>query len=216
MRDVTFIRPASTMTRSWVAAFEVGGYQSTVDRHDQSDPELVERARAGDLDAFSVLTERYQDFGFRVALAVTGNPADAEDATQEGFVRAFRALDRFREGAPFRPWLLKIVLNEARGRRRYRVRSDALGRRIGGLPEEFDVDPMDHVLIQERSEAMAAALRLLQPDHRVVIYLRYFLDLSEDEMAIALDRPRGTVKSRLSRAMSQLRIVVSERPELVL
>jgi RNA polymerase sigma-70 factor (ECF subfamily) len=186
-----------------------------VDLHDQPDPELVERARAGDLDAFSVLTERHQDFGFRVALAVTGNAADAEDATQEGFVRAFRALDRFRQGAPFRPWLLKIVLNEARGRRRSRVRSDALGRRIGGLPEDFDVDPMDHVLMQERSEAMAAALRQLQPDHRVVIYLRYFLDLSEDEMAVALDRPRGTVKSRLSRAMGQLRIVVADRPELV-
>jgi RNA polymerase sigma factor (sigma-70 family) len=191
------------------------GIGETLEPSGQLDAELVELARAGDLDAFSRLTERYQDFAFRVALSVTGNAADAEDATQEGFVRAFRALDRFRAGAPFRPWVLKIVLNEARGRRRVGFRSQALGRRLLGEREELEADPMDHVLLQERRGAMATALRELQPDHRRVIYYRYFLDLSEEEMADALDCPRGTVKSRLSRALARLRQIVSARPELV-
>lgn len=189
------------------------GIHAAVDDGIQLDAELIVRSRAGDLDAFSRLTVRYQDIAFRVALSVTGNTHDAEDAAQEGFIHAFRALERFRTGAPFRPWILKIVLNEARGRRRVQARASAFRGRLGPDHEEFEPDPMDQVLLQEKSDVIAGALRRLGSDHRRVIYYRYFLDLSEEEMAEALGCPRGTVKSRLSRAIARLRDVMGEAPE---
>ncbi len=177
------------------------------------DDELIRAALHGDLDAFARLTVRYQDAAFRVAWSVTGNPHDAEDAAQEGFIRAYRALDRFRLGSPFRPWLMKIILNEARGRRRSRGRSDRLSARLGILHlEELETDPMDQILLREDSDTLAQAIRRLSSQHRGVIYLRYFLDLTEAETADVLDVPRGTVKSRLSRALDQLRAIMSDAP----
>src|SRR2546423_14887385 len=78
---------------------------------------LVERAKNGDVNAYEALVQHYQELAFRVAYQVTGNAADAEDAAQEGFVNAYYALSRFRAGAPFKPWLCRIVANEARNRR---------------------------------------------------------------------------------------------------
>src|SRR2546429_1118057 len=80
--------------------------------------ELVERARRGDHDAYAELVHAYQGIAFRTAYLIAGGAAEAEDAAQDGFVKAWRALGRFRAGAPFRPWLLQIVANEARNRRR--------------------------------------------------------------------------------------------------
>ena len=78
--------------------------------------ELVERARRGDLRAWETIVRTHQGIAFRTAYVVAGNAADAEEAAQDGFVKAYRALGRFRRGAPFRPWLLRIVANEARNR----------------------------------------------------------------------------------------------------
>ena len=80
--------------------------------------ELVERARRGDARAYEEIVRMHQGIAFRTAYLVAGNAADAEEAAQDGFVKAWRALGRFRKGAPFRPWLLQIVANEARNRRR--------------------------------------------------------------------------------------------------
>ncbi len=79
---------------------------------------LAERAREGDTAAYERLVRMHQAVAFRAAYLVTGDAPEAEDATQEAFVKAYRALGRFRPGAPFRPWLLAIVTNEARNRRR--------------------------------------------------------------------------------------------------
>ena len=89
---------------------------------DESD--LIGRARRGDTHAYEELVHAHQGIAFRTAYVIAGNAADAEDAAQDGFVKAWRALGRFREGAPFRPWLLQIVANEARNRRR------STGRRV--------------------------------------------------------------------------------------
>src|SRR6266496_2575903 len=83
-----------------------------------TESQLVERARNGDETAYEELVRAHQGIAFRIAYLVAGNSAEAEDAAQEGFVKAYRALGRFRRGAPFRPWLLQIVANEARNRRR--------------------------------------------------------------------------------------------------
>src|SRR5215203_7057824 len=94
--------------------------------------ELVERARAGDAGAYAALVRGHEEIAFRTAYLICGNAADAEDAAQEGFVKAYRALPRFRAGEPLRPWLLTIVANEARNRRRSAGRRAALTLRAAG------------------------------------------------------------------------------------
>src|SRR5919204_3000306 len=96
------------------------------------DQELVERARGGDARAYEALVRRYQELAFRTAWVIAGTAADAEDAAQDGFVKAWSALGRFRAGAPFRPWLLQIVANEARNRRRSAGRRVELAVRAAG------------------------------------------------------------------------------------
>ncbi len=192
---------------------------------------MVEVARLGESAAFEVLVRRYQTVAFRTAWLITRNAADAEEVAQEAFVKAWRNLGRFdrqrglqalsRRKAPitgegaFRPWLLTIVANEARnlGRSRRRRPESALG------PEllELAVDPEAVPAIQiERSEAQAellAALAELPERDRIALELRYFLDLNEAEMAIVLGVARGTVKSRLSRALARLRDALEPRQE---
>jgi len=133
-----------------------------------------------------------------VAYLITHNAADAEDATQDALVKAWRAFGRFRPGAPMRPWLLQIVANEARNRRRSVGRRERLEASSGGAAPSPEDDPVDR-------EQLVAALDQLSDEHRNVLACRYLLDLSEEETAAALDIARGTVKSRTARALEQLK-----------
>jgi RNA polymerase sigma factor (sigma-70 family) len=164
---------------------------------------LVERARRGDPDAFEALVVSYQSLAFRTAFVIAGDAADAEEAAQDAFVKAHRALGRFRSGHPFRPWLLTIVANEARNRRRTRGRRAALALRAAdpGAPGE---DPEAAALATERRERLLTAVERLRNDDRDVLACRYFLELSEEETAAALGIARGTVKSRIHRALERL------------
>jgi RNA polymerase sigma-70 factor (ECF subfamily) len=169
--------------------------------------ELIERTKRGDTDAYEALVHAYQGIAFRTAYVITGSVADAEEAAQDGFVKGFRAIARFRTGEPFRPWLLQIVANEARNRRRSAGRRAHLALRAaeeqgsgGAVPS-----PEDSVLAGERSTELLAAVNALGEEHRLVIACRYFLELSEEETAAALGVRRGTVKSRLARALGRLR-----------
>jgi RNA polymerase sigma-70 factor (ECF subfamily) len=174
---------------------------------DAPEPELVERARNGDVAAYEELVRRYQDLAFRVAYLITGSAAEAEDAAQEGFVRAYRALNRFRPGAPLRPWLLRIVANAARNRRIAAARHPtlALSAAMDRPSDDATQSPEAAALAAEARDELLAALADLRDDDRRVIAYRYFLDLSEAETADALGCARGTVKSRLSRALGRLR-----------
>jgi len=170
--------------------------------------ELVERARGGDVAAFESLLRVHEQVAFRTAWVVSGGADDAEDAAQEAFVKAFAAMARFRPGAPFRPWLLTIVANEARNRRRSAGRREALALRVSegeAFPGDAAPSPESAVLEAERRAVLLAGLGRLGEADREVITLRYLLDLSEAETAAALDIPTGTVKSRLSRALDRLR-----------
>ncbi len=168
--------------------------------------ELVARAQRGDADAYEELVRAYQGIAFRTAYLLAGSAADAEEAAQDGFVKAYRALWRFRAGAPFKPWLLRIVANEARNRRRSAGRRTALALRAAQVPSgEAAPSPEAALLDSERRGQLLAALDRLSESDREAIACRYFLDLSETETAAALGVRRGTVKSRLSRALDRLR-----------
>jgi len=169
--------------------------------------ELVERARQGDVGAYEELVRMHQGVAVRTAYVITGGSADAQDAVQEALVKAYLTLGRFRPGAPFRPWLLRIVANEAINRRRSARRQATLALRAAeGRPEADAVpSPEGAALAQERLGQLLAVLGGLRPEDRLVIAYRFWFDLSEAEMAEALGCARGTVKSRLSRALDRLR-----------
>jgi RNA polymerase sigma-70 factor (ECF subfamily) len=177
--------------------------------------ELVERAKSGDTDAYAALVRGHEEIAFRTAVLITGDAAEAEEAAQDGFVKAHRALHRFRSGEPLRPWLLTIVANEARNRRRAGGRRAALALRVAGEERpsrEAAPSPEAALLASEQRAMLLAALERLRDEDRLVIGCRYLLDLSEAETAAALGVPRGTVKSRLSRGLERLRAEV-ERDE---
>jgi RNA polymerase sigma-70 factor (ECF subfamily) len=184
----------------------------SVATREEEDDALVERARLGDAVAYAALVERYQDLAFRIAYVVVGNATEAEDAAQEAFIKAYYALPRFRPGAAFRPWLLQIVANQAKNQRR------AGGRRGGLLLRASTAEdpsggaapsPEVEALLEERRQAVLAAVNGLRDEDRLVVTYRYFFELSEADMAGALGCAPGTVKSRLSRALARLRQVVS-------
>jgi len=149
----------------------------------------------------------HQGIAFRTAYVLAGNASDAEEAAQEAFVKAYRALGRFRQGSPFRPWLLRIVANEARNRRRSAGRRAALSLRAAADESSGDAAPSPEgvLLADEERGRLLAAVNELREEERLVIACRFFLELSEEETAAALDVRLGTVKSRTSRALEHLR-----------
>ena len=191
------------------------GVLGTVERGGHlEDTDLIDRARTGDVAAYEVLVRRYQDLAMRTAYLVAPE-ADAADAVQDAFLKAYAALPRFREGAPIRPWLLRIVANEARNRRRSADRRAGLALRAAAVEArgEVAVSPESAALAEERRRQLHAALARLRDEEREVIGARYFLGLSEAETAVALEIPAGTVKSRTSRALGRLRLAIAELDE---
>ncbi|HET7168984.1 MAG TPA: sigma-70 family RNA polymerase sigma factor [Candidatus Limnocylindrales bacterium] len=171
------------------------------------DAELIARARTGDVAAYEHIVRRYQDVAVRTAHLVCPE-TDAEDAVQDAFLKAYDALPRFRDGAPLRPWLLRIVANEARNRRRSAGRRRGLVERAAAATEAATSQvpgPDREVLAAESRAELLDALGSLRDEDREVIGARYLLDLSEAETAEALGIPRGTVKSRTARALGRLR-----------
>jgi RNA polymerase sigma-70 factor (ECF subfamily) len=169
------------------------------------DAELVSRAQRGDVDAYGELVRRYQGIAHRTAHLITGGSADAEDAAQVAFLKAYNALERFDPHRPFRPWLLRIVANEAKNRRRWLSRHATLELAEGAVPASEDVSPEAAAEAWERRRALLGAVNSLRHEEREVVACRYFLELSEVETAQVLGVAQGTVKSRLSRALVRLR-----------
>jgi len=176
---------------------------------------LVRRAQAGEASAYGELVASHQAAAFRVAYVLLRSEAEAQDAAQEAFVKAYLAIGRFRAGEPFRPWLLQVVGNEARNRRR------SLGRRAGlvdraiaavrgGSRLDAAGSAEAQVLAGETRDEVRGALLRLREDERMVVTCRYLLELSEAETAAALGIPAGTVKSRLHRGLARLRSELGE------
>jgi RNA polymerase sigma-70 factor (ECF subfamily) len=179
----------------------------------ETDNPLVDLARRGDDAAWQQLVQKYQEPVFRLAYLITGSVHDAQDTAQETFIRAFLHLDRYDDGRPLRPWLLGIAANLARNKRR------GIGRYWNAVQRFFQANRQEAATHPQVNRADAQllwqAVQKLPDASRAVIYLRYFLDLSEAETAEALDIPRGTVKSRSYRALHKLReIIEKDYPEL--
>lgn len=166
---------------------------------------LIQQARRGDTAAWEVLVRQHQEAAFRLAYLLLRDPHDAEDVAQEAFVRAFLALDSFDEARPFKPWLLQITRNLAKNRLR------SLSRYWSMVKRWWDVqEPVSEPAAVGRSTSalLGQAVQKLRPNAQEVVYLRYFLEMSEAETAVALNIPAGTVKSRLHRALQQLKGII--------
>ena len=204
------------MERSGVVETEAVGPEA-------AEAALLAHARRQDEAAWEALVRQHQEAVFRLAYLLLGSgatAAEAEDVAQETFVRAYLKLGQFEDGRPLRPWLLAIAANLARNRRRSRGRYwAALQRWWKGVGETKAVEsgPERRADLDDRwqAEQLWRAVQQLSPDHQQAVYLRYFLDLSEEEMAATLEVAQGTVKSRLYRARKALRAVIeAEIPAL--
>jgi RNA polymerase sigma-70 factor (ECF subfamily) len=169
---------------------------------------VIARVRAGDPEAYADLVRAHTGIALRAAAAL-GAGADAEDVVQQAFVKAYCALGRFKDGSAFKPWFLSIVANETRNTVRTAARQRTLAGREAAFAEAEPLipeatDPAVAAVEIERRVALESALDKLSEEHRLVVTYRYLLEMDESETAQALGWPRGTVKSRLNRALRRL------------
>lgn len=172
-----------------------------------TDALIVRQAQQGDTAAYEELVRRYQTVAFRTAWIILRDADDAEDVTQSGFLKAWLSIGKVDAARPFQPWLLTIVANEARNRRRARGRWLA---RV--LPEDrsellSEPGPRLEHQVEQSEDAGIVMQHLLAMDEtgRTTLWCRHVLDLSEQETADVMDCAVGTVKSRTHRAMDRLR-----------
>jgi len=163
---------------------------------------MVDAVLAGDRDAFRAIVERTQGPVYRACLRILGSVAEAEDAAQESFVTAFRSLGGYRGEGSLQAWLLRIATRNAWRRGRRRPPSDisvALDRPSGRAD-----DPLHATLLGERRAEVRSAVAALDEPYREVVALRYFGELSLDEVAAATGRPLNTIKTQLRRGLQRL------------
>ena len=187
---------------------------------------LIKDARAGDLDAFNRLVIEYQSLAFNLAYRILADPAAAEDATQEAFISAYRALRRFRGGS-FRAWLMRIVTNACYDELRRQKRKPATSLdQLTETRDDFLADaestistgaqkPEQEAVRSELRTAIERCLERLSVEFRVVAVLVDVQGYDYQEAARAVDTPIGTVKSRLARARAQLRDCLQQTEELL-
>jgi RNA polymerase sigma-70 factor (ECF subfamily) len=166
-----------------------------------SDVFLVHQAKAGDGKAFHILVDRHADRMFRLAVSMVGNATDAEDVLQETFAGAYRGLNGFEERASVKTWLTRILMTQAAKWRRDRKRKTF---QATDIDESRLVAPGDAGRVGAKIDVLAAISKL-SIEHREVLTLREFEQMSYEEMAEVLGVPRGTVESRLHRARAELK-----------
>jgi RNA polymerase sigma-70 factor (ECF subfamily) len=180
-----------------------------------SDEEVVARVRAGEIELFELLLRRYNQRVYRTARAVLRNDAEAEDVTQEAWVRAFSHLDQFEHRARFSTWLTRIALHEAwsRARRSRRFEDPPVTAAEGAEPAipSSPSNPESETAGREIRSHVEAAVESLPEGYRVVFVLREIEELSTAETAEALDLSEDVVKTRLHRARAMLRRALLER-----
>ena len=176
----------------------------------EGEPEFLARAMAGDHEAYASLVRPYEGVAYRVAAAITGRGADAEEAMQNGFVKAYRSLHRFRVGAAFRPWLLRIVVNEAHNVLRAERRHARLGTRAAERHDAAPAGTDEVVIAREEVETVLGALGRLPECDRLALALRYFAELPDGEAAALVGTSKQAYRVRLVRARKRLQSLLEE------
>lgn len=175
----------------------------------EADMLLVERVQAGDCEAFGLLVSKYQRKLLRLVMRYVRDPAEAEDVTQEAFIKAYRALPNFRGESAFYTWLYRIGINTAKNwllahGKRLPVMSEVSDEESEGIEDEAllrDEETPDRILMSRQiGETVQAAMEALPEDLRTAISLREIEGLSYEEIAQVMDCPIGTVRSRIFRA----------------
>jgi RNA polymerase sigma factor (sigma-70 family) len=172
--------------------------------------QLVARAAAGDHQAYATLVRPHEHVAYRVAVAVTGWNADAQEAVQNAYVKAYGSLSRFRRGAAFRPWLLRIVVNEAHNVRRTERRHARLAARAAGQHGVAAAGAEEAVIEREEAATVLGALARLPEADRLALALRYFAHLSDREAATLAGISAGAYRARLLRARRRLEALLEE------
>ena len=175
-----------------------------------SEATLVARAAAGDHDAYAALVRPHEHVAYRVAVSITGWNADAQEAVQNAYVKAYRSLRRFRRGAAFKPWLLGIVVNEARNVRRSELRHERLAARAAERHDAAAAGADETVLAREEVTTVLDALTELSEADRLVIALRYFAQLPDAEAAALAGMSTGAYRVRLMRARRRLEALLED------
>ncbi|MCA9136073.1 MAG: sigma-70 family RNA polymerase sigma factor [Planctomycetales bacterium] len=180
-------------------------------KREYDEPELIDRALAGDRSAFAELVHQNQDRLFASMMQVTGSPEEAEEVAQEAFIRAFIKLDTFQRNSQFFTWIYRIAFNSALTRRRKksaRVSLDQI-REDNGLEVAGANDAVDEAMLRdERVALVRQAIDTLTDEHRRILVLREMDDFAYEEIAEILEISIGTVRSRLSRARRQLKLAI--------
>ena len=173
-----------------------------------TEDEAVLRCQDGDRDAFRYVVERYKNPLFGTAYLMTGNAAQAEEHVQEAFLLAWRGIRTFRRGSALKPWLMRILVNA--------VLSEQRKRSLATVPLEESVPigtpgrQEEAIEASEDRQAVREALDQLSPEHRQVVVLRYFADLTVRQVADSAGLREGTVKSRLHRALRHMRELLEQ------
>lgn len=168
--------------------------------------EAIDLLRHGDISGLEELVRRYYIHAVRTAYLIVRDHAAAEDIVQVAFLRVYERIDQFQAGRPFEPWFIRSVVNDALMlERRKRRTPDTLSDSEASLLSGHDPTLDEMLMRSETREALWATLGRLSVSQRAVIVMRYYLDMSELEMASELDCPPGTVKSRLHAARQRLR-----------
>ena len=173
-----------------------------------TEDEAVLSCQNGDKDAFRYLVELHKDVVFGTAYLMTGNHSLAEEQMQEAFLAAWRGIKGFEIGCPFKPWLVRILVNRVLAQQRKHTLPTVS---LDGLDlSNQSVDPAEEVESLDRRMAVRRALSGLNQEHRQVVILRYFAGLTVPEVTQATGQREGTIKSRIHRALNRLRDQLSE------
>lgn len=175
---------------------------------------IIARARRGDADAFEQLVAAYRDQVFRLALRMCGNEADADEVAQEAFLSAWKALPNFRGDSRFSTWLYQLTSHAAIDLMRREKRQIAAEDITEVSAPDPAPGPQQQAEQSETRQAVRDAMAQLSPEYRQIVVLRFLQELSYEEIGVVLKLPPGTVKSRLNRAKSQLKGILSKSGNL--
>jgi RNA polymerase sigma-70 factor (ECF subfamily) len=185
---------------------------------------LIDKAKAGDIQSFEMLVEKHQKRIFNIALRVIGNHADAADLAQNALIRIYKSIGNFKEESSLSTWIYRITMNVCFDELRRRK-----NRKLISIEQEIQLDdgdvkrqlesespqPSEAAEKKELKSIVRNAIEQLSDEHKEVIILRDLQAFSYDEIASILDLPVGTVKSRINRARSALKKILTENKELL-